>query len=231
MKQLLIFPVLILVLLVSIPASSADFRKGWVAYNRGDYTTAMSEWKPLAEQGNADAQHSVGLLYGKGRGVPENNKTAAKWHRLAAEQGLAKAQDRMGSLYFIGSGVPTNNKIAMKWHALAAKQGNANGQYNFGYFYTIGAVVPRDFKTAANLWTLAAEQGHANAQVDLGGLYESGLGVPQDYVLAYMWNYITAIKGDTIGMGELNRIKKEMSSAQIAEGQRMARGWVAKHQN
>jgi uncharacterized protein len=32
---------------------SADFQKGLTAYNSGDYATALREWKPLAEQGDA----------------------------------------------------------------------------------------------------------------------------------------------------------------------------------
>ena len=35
---------------------SADFQKGVAAYQSGDYTTALREWKPLAEQGLASAQ-------------------------------------------------------------------------------------------------------------------------------------------------------------------------------
>ena len=35
---------------------SADFQKGLTAYDNGDYATALREWKPLAEQGNADGQ-------------------------------------------------------------------------------------------------------------------------------------------------------------------------------
>ena len=33
----------------------ADFQKGMDAAQRGDYATALREWKPLAEQGDADA--------------------------------------------------------------------------------------------------------------------------------------------------------------------------------
>jgi hypothetical protein len=33
----------------------ADFQKGMDAAQRGDFATALREWKPLAEQGDADA--------------------------------------------------------------------------------------------------------------------------------------------------------------------------------
>ena len=75
---------------------SADFLKGWDAYNKGDYATALREWKPLAEQGDASAQSLVGSMYNEGLGVPQDDKTAVKWYRLAAEQGFAAAQASLG---------------------------------------------------------------------------------------------------------------------------------------
>jgi hypothetical protein len=32
----------------------ADFNDGWVAYEKGDYKTAVSEWRSSAEQGDVD---------------------------------------------------------------------------------------------------------------------------------------------------------------------------------
>ena len=89
MKRLL--PVLMgfaLLLLFSTEGWSADFQKGLAAAQRGDFVTALREWKPLAEQGNARAQVNLGLMYQKGDGVPQNYKTAVKWYRLAGEQGV-----------------------------------------------------------------------------------------------------------------------------------------------
>ena len=76
------------------PALSADFQKGQTAYRSGDYATAMQEWKPLAEQGDAIAQNNLGLMYSKGQGVPLDFKTAVKWFRLAAEHGYKTLRGR-----------------------------------------------------------------------------------------------------------------------------------------
>jgi len=71
MKRLL--PILCLTLAVLLGSAgvseSADFQKGFDAYERGDYTTALREWTPLAEQGDADAQYVLGLMYHNGLGV------------------------------------------------------------------------------------------------------------------------------------------------------------------
>ena len=44
----------------------ADFQKGLDAAQKGDYTTAIEEWKPSAEQGNVDAQYNLGIMYNYG---------------------------------------------------------------------------------------------------------------------------------------------------------------------
>ncbi len=36
----------------------------------GAYATALKEWRPLAKQGFALAQHSLGLMYYQGKSVP-----------------------------------------------------------------------------------------------------------------------------------------------------------------
>ena len=71
---------------------SADFQKGVKAYQGGNYATALREWTPLAEQGDAFAQHNLGIMYENGQGVPQDYKAVARWYRLAVEQGHAKAQ-------------------------------------------------------------------------------------------------------------------------------------------
>ena len=77
----------ILLLLFSAICWSGDFQKGADAYMEGDFVTALKEWTPLAEQGDADAQTNLGVMYDNGQGVPQDDKTAVKWFTLAAEQG------------------------------------------------------------------------------------------------------------------------------------------------
>ena len=59
-----------------------------------------------AEQGEAIAQHSLGLMYSIGLGVPQDAAEAVRWYRLAAEQGEAIAQLNLGLMYSNGWGVP-----------------------------------------------------------------------------------------------------------------------------
>ena len=79
------------VVLVAEPAW-ADFEAGAEAYVRGDYTIALKEWRPLAEQGNAEAQFQLGWMYTEGEGVPRDYVQAHLWFNLSAEQGHENAR-------------------------------------------------------------------------------------------------------------------------------------------
>jgi TPR repeat protein len=103
---------------------SADFQKGLTAYDSGDYATALREWTPLAEQGDADAQYNLGQMHRQGRGVPQDYKTAVKWFRLAAEQGYASAQYNLGTMYGNGTGVLQDYVRAHMWFNISASSGN-----------------------------------------------------------------------------------------------------------
>ena len=152
------------------PAFSADYQKGLTASKSGDYATALREWKPLAEQGNARAQFSLGRLYHAGKGVPQHYKIAVKWYKLAAEQGNTVAQVNLGTIYYDGTGVPQDYMTAMKWYRLAAKQRNAPAQTMLGVMYNNGQGVLQDYKTSVKWFRLAAEQGDEFAQSTLKGI-------------------------------------------------------------
>ncbi len=64
-------------------------------YDVGDYATALKQFMPLVEQGDADAQLLLGRMYDKGKGVPKDFVEASRWYPKAAEQGHAVAQTHL----------------------------------------------------------------------------------------------------------------------------------------
>src|SRR2546423_5057026 len=74
----------------------AGVDKGVRAYQREDYATALREWLPLAEQGDAAAQYHLGMLYIQGKGVSQDYAEAVQWWRRAAEQSHVQAQAILG---------------------------------------------------------------------------------------------------------------------------------------
>ena len=116
---------LIVVLLMSgtaVPAVAGPLEDGGAAYMKGDYATALPLLWPLAEHGDARAQHWLGLMYEQGRGLPQDFAEAASWHRKAAEQGVADAQFNLGLMCETGQGVPQDVVQAHLWFDLAAAQ-------------------------------------------------------------------------------------------------------------
>ena len=77
-----------------------------------------------AEQGYAEAQYNLGVMYGYGRGVVQNYKEAVKWYRLAAEQGFADAQFNLGVMYCSGQGVLEDSIQAYAWLNIAGANGD-----------------------------------------------------------------------------------------------------------
>ena len=113
--------------LISFPSWAADLEKGFAAAQSGDFATALREWTPLAEQGVAQAQFNLGLMYSLGNGVLQDYKTAAKWFTLAAEQGNATAQLNLGLMYGLGNGVLQDSVYAHMWANIASANGDENG--------------------------------------------------------------------------------------------------------
>ena len=139
----------------------------------------------------------------------------------------------LGSLYGVGQGVPQDYAEAVKWYRRAAEQGRADAQANLGVMYSNGQGVPQDYAEAVKWSRRAAEQGHAHAQAFLGTLYGLGRGVPQDYVQAHMWLNLAASRPSPGTDHDKNvklrdRVAAEMTPAQIAEAQRLAREWKPK---
>jgi hypothetical protein len=69
------------------PVASGPLEDADAALKRRDYQTAVRLIRPLAEQGNANAQYNLGVLYDNGLGVPQDKVRAYMWFTLSASQG------------------------------------------------------------------------------------------------------------------------------------------------
>jgi TPR repeat protein len=187
----------------SLPSFSADYQKGLDAYNRGDYEAAVRELRPLAEQGDADAQYYFANLYRKSLGVAQSDTEAVKWYRKSAEQGLARAQNHLGLMYKNGRGVTQSDTEAVKWLRKSAEQGNAAAQSNLGWMYEAGRGVAQSDTEAVKWYRLSAEQGRASGQNNLGFMYKNGRGVTQSDTEAVKWFRLSAEQGRASGQSNL----------------------------
>lgn len=193
------FLLLLFCLSTAVSAFGGQFEDSVAAYERGEYTTAFRLMKPLAEKGDAKAQHNLGVMYDNGRGTPQDYTKALMWYRRSAGQGLPEAQHNLGLMYENGQGVPQNYPEAVKWYRRAAEQGMPDSQANLGIMYYKGQGVSKDY-VLAHMWLdLAASRYPASVIKNL-----------KDAV-----NYRDVV--DSL-----------MTPAQIAEAQRLAREWKPK---
>ena len=194
-------------------------------------TSDIASLREKAEQGDADAQYNLGVMYLHGRGVPQDYVEAAKWYRKAAERGHVIAQTWIGMRYYNGDWVPQDYKEAAKWFRKAADQGHTDAQFLLGGMYTEGQGAPQDYGEAVKWFRKAADQGIAKAQAALGAMYALGRGVSQDYVQSHTWYHLAAVN-DATGKkyAELrDKVAAHMTPVQITEAQKLAREWQAAH--
>ena len=111
----------------AVPLLAQDFNTGMAAYKSGDLSTALEEWEPLAEEGNAFAQFNLGIMYDYDIG---DYKKAVKWYGLSAAQGLNAAQFNLGVMYDYGYGVAQDFILAYLWFDLAGVNGHKDGFKN-----------------------------------------------------------------------------------------------------
>ena len=58
-----------------------------------DDAEAVRWYLQAAEQGHADAQYNLGVMYANGEGVPEDDIQAYVWISIAAAQGVENAKN------------------------------------------------------------------------------------------------------------------------------------------
>jgi TPR repeat protein len=190
------FAILVVALVAASAAVQAGFYEAEEAYERGDYATALREWRSLAADGDPESQFRVGRMYARGEGE-RSDVDAAKWYRMAAERGHPSAQNNLALLYESGLGVDLDLIAAADWYRAAADQGLAVAQSNLARFYDEGIGVAEEPERAARWYQRAAAQQHAASQFRLGQMFEEGRGVPRDSKKASKWYRRAAKNGSS----------------------------------
>ncbi len=207
----------------SIAETPAD---GQVAYDRGDYSTALRIWSALADQGSATAQVRLGLMYARGHGVPRDDAAAVSWYRKAAEQGFAWGQTNLGYMYAQGRGVARDDAEAVSWYRKAAEQDFAMAQDNLGVMYRDGRGVAADSVVAVDWFRKAAAKDYAEGQNNLGWMYAQGSGVVRDYAEAVQWYRKAAERGHARAQANLAYMYEQGRGVAVDDGE--AARWYRK---
>jgi len=151
---------------LAAPVSAQSVKAGIEAWQKADYATAVSIWRPLAEKGDADAAFNLGQAYRLGRGVATNLGAAQTWFQRAAEKGHVDAQATLGLLLFQNGNQPEG----LKWLKAAAEQGEARALLVYGTALFNGDSVTQDPILGYAYISRAAAQGLAPAKDTLAQL-------------------------------------------------------------
>jgi TPR repeat protein len=141
------------------PSARADVAMGLEAVEAGHWPTALAEFKPLANQGDPNAQVNMGNLYMRGLGVEQNYGSAYDWYAKAARQGHATGQNKLAVMLYYGLGVKENHAEAAHWFLKAAEQGDPAAAMVIAELYDKGDGVSAS-KINAYVWfSIAADLG------------------------------------------------------------------------
>ncbi|MDB5680837.1 MAG: hypothetical protein JWO16_642 [Sphingomonas bacterium] len=154
MRTLIGAAALSLILIAGVPAV-ADTKAGVDAWNRGDYVTAVTEWRKAAIAGDPDAQFNLGQAYKLGRGVPVDLPMAESWYRKAALQGHPQAEDNYGLALFQDG----KRAEAVPWLEKAVARGEPRAQLVLGTMLFNGDGVARDWVRAYALLQRSSAAG------------------------------------------------------------------------
>jgi cell division septation protein DedD len=155
-----------LVALWSAPLPAQSVKAGIEAWQKADYASAVAIWRPLADQGDADAQFNLGQAYRLGRGVNISLSVAQTWFQRAATNGHVDAQTTLGLLLFQNG----DQAGGLKWLKQAAEQGEPRALLVYGTALYNGDGVPQDRVLGYAYVSRAAASGLGPAKETLSQL-------------------------------------------------------------
>jgi TPR repeat protein len=153
------------------------------AVAEGRYADAVALYRPLADDGDADAQFRLAQLYERGQGVVQSFVGAVRWFQAAAEKGHVAAQARLGEVYLTGLEAPATATAS----AIAQIESSEAEDSMLKRLFPQGLAVKKNPEQAAIWNASAAAAGDGAAQARLAYQYATGLGVAQDLPTAERW--------------------------------------------
>ncbi len=214
----------------AVPAPvTPSIAAGTVAARNRDFALALANFKPLAEQGDVDAERAMGQLLMQNCTGIEDRPAGLQWLTKAAAAGNVPAKTLLGLAYLTGHGVPQDDNKAFAFFSQSAEAGNAVGEMQLGYLYLTGRGVPQD-KYQGLQWTVkAAEQGNANALGNIAAAYMRGEVLEKDTDRAA---YFLALANERSNpaqraemMGISQEIRQAVSASDLARATSRAQRW------
>lgn len=180
-----------LLTILGAPPAFAGYEDALEMVRGAKYQQAYAAFLPLAEEGHAQSQFSVGLMHHLGRGMKVDLKLAYEWYKKAAMQENAPGMNNLGMMYLNGEYVAQNREIAFKLFEKAAAE-HAQAKDNIGQCFEHGWGTEQDIGQAINFYQLAGDGGYFLGYYHAGEIFEKGYAdEPKNIETAVEW-YIKA---------------------------------------
>ncbi len=147
--------------------ADAQFELGVVSYVEREFPKALKFLSDAAQQGHAQAQFNLAVMFQRGEGTVPDLNEALRWFQMAEENeypsaygAVAEAQFAIG-LQFSKAG---SFAKAIEWYQKASERNHFKSQYNIGIQYLDGEGVHEDPHEALKWFERALEAGHPKAQ-------------------------------------------------------------------
>ncbi len=188
--------------------------------------TPYQSWIKSAEQGAANAQFNLGLIFEQGTEIQKDLSKAIYWYKKAASQGHTVAQYNYATLLHFGKGLRKDETKAATWYQLAAKKGHMAAQSSLAFLYLQHVQKSfRDAKKAAYWYNKAAKLGYPEAQFNLGLLYASGKGVLLNYAQAYAWLDMAHLNHYKNALKSRNRVAAHLTQKQLKDAMQLSKSY------
>lgn len=208
-----------------------------------NYTQALGACRPIAESGDAKAQHHMASLERSRSDFP----AAFAWAGRSAAQQHAPGQLILGQLYQAGEGTAKDPAKALQLMRQAADQGLTEASYHTGMAYKTGSGASPSVTQADKYLQQAASQGHMPAHLALASLYEKqqpktarywldqaarkgsaeaqqqlaeqyagAAGTAANHEEAYIWYSLALLNGNSQAKAGIDRQEKLLNEDQLA---------------
>ena len=134
-----------------------------------------------ANQGNADAEYALGLIYYKGEIGRINLAASLEYFRRAMVNGNQDAIFMLGEMYYNGYEVDKDYNEAMDYYVEYERlTHSSDAQYMIGKMYCEGEGVAKNVETGTKWLKKAAEQGNEDAVAKLEEMGQKDFNRPTD---------------------------------------------------
>ena len=166
---------------------------------------ATAAWRKAADKGSTSAMVELGVAYGTGSGVAQDEAQARKLFERAAQAGNPRGISNLAALG--GGGAASADPARARELLAKASATNAEAQYQLGLMLADGTGGPQDDAAARNLFEKAAAQNHPGALERMGAFTQEGRGGTKDSDAAKAYYQRAAALGNEDAKKALKRLE------------------------